>query len=74
MTVKMLEVLVRADIVVRRAVDSAFRRLDTADDRGASALEYAVLVGLILALVVVGVRFLGNRASTLLDSATSALS
>lgn len=71
---RILGMMVRGQLAAQDGVRAIANRIETADDRGASALEYAVLVGLILALVVVGVRFLGNRASTLLNSATSALS
>lgn len=71
---RILETLVRGQLAAQDGLNGIVDRLRTADDRGASALEYAVLVGLILALVVVGIRFLGNRAQTLLSTATSALS
>lgn len=71
---RILETMVRGQLAAQDGVRAVMNRIETADDRGASALEYAVLVGLILALVVVGVRFLGNRAQTLLSTATSALS
>lgn len=71
---RFFEVLVQGQLAAAAGIRSLVRRLKTADDRGASALEYAVLVGLILAIVIAGIRFLGTRATTMLDSASTALS
>lgn len=71
---RFFEVLVQGQLAAAAGSRSLVRRLETADERGASALEYAVLVGLILAIVIAGIRFLGTRATTMLDSASTALS
>lgn len=71
---RILETLVRGQLAAQDGLRAALHRLETAGDRGASALEYAVLVGLILAIVIAGIRFLGTRATTMLNSASTALS
>lgn len=42
-------------------------------ERGASMVEYALLVALIAAISVAGVRLLGNSSSTRFSSAASAI-
>ncbi len=43
------------------------------DERGASLVEYALLVALIAVVCIVAISFLGNRASDKLGSAGSAI-
>ena len=43
------------------------------DDRGASLVEYALLVALIAVVCIVAVRFLGQSASSKFDSVGSAI-
>jgi pilus assembly protein Flp/PilA len=40
-------------------------------ERGASLVEYALLVALIAVICIVALRFLGNKASSTLDSTGS---
>lgn len=70
---RIMETLVRGQLVAQDGMRAVVTRLQTADDRGASALEYALLVGLILAAVVAGFRFLGGRATSSLSAASTAL-
>jgi pilus assembly protein Flp/PilA len=38
------------------------------DDRGATAVEYGLLVGLIAVVIIVGVRLLGTTLNTLFNT------
>jgi Flp pilus assembly pilin Flp len=42
-------------------------RLDIRSDRGASAVEYGIMIGVIAAALVLTVAFLGTKTSTNLD-------
>ena len=44
-----------------------------AGDRGASALEYALLVGLIAVVIIAAVTLLGSQLQTMFGSVTTAL-
>ena len=43
------------------------------EDRGASAVEYGLLVGLIAIVIIAAVTLLGNRVSTTFSTAASSL-
>jgi len=43
------------------------------DDRGATAVEYGLLVGLIAAVIVVAITALGGKLTTLFNSITTSL-
>ena len=43
-------------------------------DSGATAVEYALMVGLIAVVIIVAVTLLGNRVSGVLNTAASAIS
>lgn len=43
------------------------------EDRGASAVEYGLLVGLIAIVIIAAVTLLGSRVSTTFSSAATAL-
>ena len=65
------ESLVRGQLVVRDSVGSLQRHL--VRDSGASAIEYALLVGLIAVVIIVAVTTLGQSVSTKLNTAAGAL-
>ena len=48
-------------------------RLGHTDDRGASLVEYALLVALIAVVCIMAITFLGNNASNKLSSVGSAI-
>lgn len=48
-------------------------RLGLKDDRGASLVEYALLVALIAVVCIVAIQFLGSNASDKLSRAGSAV-
>jgi Flp pilus assembly pilin Flp len=48
-------------------------RLQDIRDRGASAVEYALLVGAVVAVVAAFVFVMGNRSRTLIQNACNAL-
>jgi Flp pilus assembly pilin Flp len=43
------------------------------DERGASLLEYAIVVSLIAIVAIVTIKLLGTNASTLVNSAASSV-
>jgi len=43
------------------------------DDRGATAVEYGLMVGLIAAVIVVAITALGGKLTTLFTSITTSL-
>ena len=51
---------------------SLFRRLRN-EERGASLVEYALLLALIAMVCIVAVQFLGNSTSSSLSHSTSAM-
>jgi pilus assembly protein Flp/PilA len=65
----MTELFVNAFMAVRGAHGGFFARART--ERGASMVEYALLVGLIALVAVVAVTFLGSSISNLFSSANS---
>ena len=48
-------------------------RLGHTDDRGASLVEYALLVALIAVVCILAITFIGNSASNKLDDVGSAI-
>jgi pilus assembly protein Flp/PilA len=48
-------------------------RFDGRKDRGATAVEYGLLVGLIAVVIIVAVTTLGTRLDTLFDSIVTSL-
>jgi pilus assembly protein Flp/PilA len=48
-------------------------RLHTAKDRGATAVEYGLLVALIAAVIVVVVKTLGTQVSTAFQNVSTAI-
>ena len=48
-------------------------RLDNRKDRGATAVEYGLMVGLIAVVIIAAVALLGNQLDALLDKVTGEL-
>ena len=48
-------------------------RVDTRNDRGATAVEYGLMVGLIAVVIIVAVTALGGQLTGLFQSVTGAL-
>ncbi len=48
-------------------------RIDTREDRGATAVEYGLLVGLIAVVIIVAVTALGGKLTGLFNSITSGI-
>ncbi|MGD0747671.1 MAG: Flp family type IVb pilin [Acidimicrobiales bacterium] len=65
----MLEMFMHAFVTVKTAHGTMFERART--ERGASMVEYALLVGLIAVVAVVAVAALGGGISNLFSSANS---
>ena len=68
---RIMETVVRGQLVVKDGMASVQRRISRED--GASAIEYALLVGLIAVVIIVAVTTLGKNVSTKLNSAAGAL-
>lgn len=60
--------------IVRHAGSSIAARLDLRSDRGASAVEYGVMVAMIAAVVIIAVLFLGQETSRSFSCTSSSLS
>jgi pilus assembly protein Flp/PilA len=60
-------------VVFVRAQVRARVRAGAADDRGASLVEYALLVALIAVVCILAITFLGNNASKKLSDVGSAV-
>jgi pilus assembly protein Flp/PilA len=67
-----MESLVRGRLAVEDGVKSLAHRMDK--EEGATAVEYALMVGLIAVVIIVAVTLLGNRVSSVLNKAASAIS
>ena len=52
---------------------AAWLRAHISDDRGASLVEYALLVALIAIVCIAAITLLGNNASTKFDSVASSV-
>jgi len=61
------------DSVVRAVVSVQTRVLDWRDERGATAVEYGIMVALIAAVIVGTVVILGGKVNTAFDNAQNAL-
>ena len=68
---RIMETVVRAQLIALDSVAAAKHRLDR--EEGASAIEYALLVGLIAVVIIAAVTTLGTRVSTKLSAAAAAL-
>ena len=55
------------------ALQTQLAGLMNRDDRGATAVEYGLLVGLIAAIIIVAVTLLGKQVSHAFDNVTAAL-
>jgi pilus assembly protein Flp/PilA len=58
------EVVMRAFQMVRMIASWGAARLDVRSDRGATAVEYGIMVALIAAVIIVAVVFLGKKTSS----------
>jgi pilus assembly protein Flp/PilA len=67
----MLEIFVNAFVAVRTAHGTMFERART--ERGASMVEYALLVGLIAVVAVVAIAALGGGISGLFSNANKCI-
>jgi pilus assembly protein Flp/PilA len=65
----MVDLFLNAFVAVRSARSTRLERAQT--ERGASMVEYALLVGLIAVVAVVAVTFLGNGISGLFGHAAN---
>lgn len=68
---RIMETAVRGQLAMKDGVAAAQRRFTRED--GASAIEYALLVGLIAVVIIVAVTALGKNVSTKLNEAATAL-
>jgi len=68
---RIMETVVRGQLVAKDGIAAAQRRLNR--EEGASAIEYALLVGLIAVVIIVAVTTLGKNVSTKLSAAANAL-
>ena len=68
---RIMESVVRGQLVVKDGIAAAQRRLSRED--GASAIEYALLVGLIAVVIIVAVTALGGNVKNKLNDAATAL-
>ena len=68
---RIMETAVRGQLAIKDGVTAVQRRLNRED--GASAIEYALLVGLIAVVIIVAVTTLGNGVKDKLSSAGDAL-
>lgn len=68
---RIMETVVRGQLVVKDGMTAVQRRLNRED--GASAIEYALLVGLIAVVIIVAVTTLGNNVKAKLSAAGNAL-
>ena len=68
---RIMDTVVRGQLAVKDGVTAVQRRLNRED--GASAIEYALLVGLIAVVIIVAVTTLGNGVKDKLSSAGDAL-
>jgi pilus assembly protein Flp/PilA len=68
---RIMETVVRGQLAAKDGVAALQQRLNRED--GASAIEYALLVGLIAVVIIVAVTTLGKNVSTKLSDAANAL-
>jgi pilus assembly protein Flp/PilA len=65
--------MTRAAIYLYTVLGLMQHRLETRKDRGATAVEYGLLVGLIAVVIIVAVTALGGRLNQLFQSIVAAL-
>ncbi len=68
---RIMQTLVRGRLAVEDGIKSAAHRLDKQE--GATAVEYALMVGLIAVVIIVAVTFLGQKVSGALNAAANAI-
>ena len=68
---RLVDAAVRGQLIVNDTIAAAQRRLNRQD--GASAIEYALLVGLIAVVIIAAVSFLGRGVDAKLSAAGNAL-
>ncbi len=69
---RIMESLVRGRLAVEDGVKSLAHRMDR--EEGATAVEYALMVGLIAVVIIIAVTLLGRGVSGVLSKAASAIS
>ena len=63
------------DLARRWAVEAQNRMFEVrSGERGATAVEYGIMVALIAAVIIIAVRTLGEKANNALNSVNSGLS
>jgi pilus assembly protein Flp/PilA len=60
--------MARAVVYLYTFLDLLERRFEGRKERGATAVEYGLLVGLIAVVIIAGVTLLGTELQTLFDS------
>jgi pilus assembly protein Flp/PilA len=65
--------MTRAVIYLYTVLDSMLNRFEDRKDRGATAVEYGLLVGLIALAIIVAVTALGNDLDALFDRIVAAI-
>ena len=68
---RIMENLVRGQLAAKDGVASMQRRM--VKQEGASAVEYALMVGLIAVVIIVAVTALGNKLSSTFTSTASSI-
>jgi len=69
---RIMETMARGQLLAKDGVAAVQHRFGK--DEGASAIEYALLVGLIAVVIIVAITTLGGNVSTKLNAAATALS
>ena len=65
--------MTRAVVYLYTVLGLVQHRLETRKDRGATAVEYGLLVGLIAVVIIVAVTALGGKLQALFNSIVAAL-
>jgi pilus assembly protein Flp/PilA len=65
--------MTRAVVYLYTLLDLVQHRLEDRKERGATAVEYGLLVGLIAVVIIVAVTALGNRLNVLFQAIVAAL-
>ena len=63
----------RLGVAAQHGLDRLSHRLDSSEERGASAVEYALLVALIAVIIIVAVRALGGAMNDKFTQVASAV-
>ena len=71
MQMRIMNTVVRGQLAVKDGIDAVQRRMRK--DEGASAVEYALLVGLIAIVIIVAVTTLGSKLNTQFQNAASSI-